>query len=253
MMEYLLTFIVIYGAIAVRYLIVAVVFYIVYYKVFKSKFAGKKIQLKFPKNQDYIREIKYSLFAIFFFGIAGVISLRSPISEYNQVNYDFKEMPIWYYIACFPVMLVIHDTYFYWMHRSLHHPSLYKYTHEVHHRSTNPSPWAAYAFHPFEAILEAAILPILAFTLPLHISAIGLFFLFSIIYNVYGHSGYELYPKSLNKHWAGKFLNTSIHHNMHHKEFKNSYGLYFTFWDRLMGTMAEQYEEKFEEVTSRSY
>jgi Delta7-sterol 5-desaturase len=38
---------------------------------------------------------------------------------------------------------------------------------------------------------------------------------------------------------------------MHHRHMGSNYGLYFTFWDRLMGTMALDYEEVFHEVTSR--
>ncbi len=249
--DYVTSFFIIYGAIAIRYLIIATIFFLIYYKFLRNKIAYKKIQQKFPKGSDYIRELKYSLLSVVFFGAFGVLALRSPISIYNQVYYDLNSLPIWYYMLCFPVMLIIHDTYFYWMHRSLHHPRIFKHAHLVHHKSTNPSPWAAYAFHPLEAILEAAILPILAFMLPLHITAIGLFFLFSIIYNVYGHSGFELYPKKFQKHWLGKWLNTSVHHNLHHKNFDNSYGLYFTFWDRLMNTMAESYEETYDEVKGR--
>jgi len=252
-LNYLWSFIVIYGIIMVRYSIVALAFYLIYYKLFRKKFERKKIQLKFPKDKDYLREVKYSLMAICFFGFAGVLVLRSPISQFNQVYFDFYEMPLWYFFACFPIMILIHDTYFYWMHRAIHHKKIYKRVHLVHHKSTNPSPWAAYAFHPIEAILEAAILPILAFVMPLHISAFGIFFLFSIMYNVYGHSGFELYPRNFHKHWIGKYINTSVHHNLHHKEFNNSYGLYFTFWDRAMGTMAEKYDSAFEEVASRVY
>jgi len=251
MVEYVISFFVIYGAVTIRYLIIASIFYYIYYKVFRKKYAYKKIQSKFPKNSDHFRELKYSLLSVVFIGILGVITLRSPISQYNQVYFNFSEMPIWYYVLTFPIMLIVHDTYFYWMHRALHHPVLFKKTHLVHHRSTNPSPWAAYAFHPLEAILEAAILPILAFTLPLHISAIALFFLFSVFYNIYGHSGFEWYPNGFQNHWLGKWINTSVHHNLHHKDFKNSYGLYFTFWDRLMGTMASDYNKTFQEVTSR--
>lgn len=251
MNEHVIGFFAIYGAVAIRYLIIASFFYLIYYKVRRDKLSFKKIQLKFPKGSDYLREIKYSLLSVVFIGVMGALTLVDPVRSYTQVYFEFGAMPTWYYIISFPLMLIIHDTYFYWMHRVLHHPSIFKTTHLVHHKSTNPSPWAAYAFHPFEAIAEAAILPILAFTLPLHISAIALFFLFSIIYNVYGHSGFEWYPKNFHKHWLGKWINTSVHHNLHHKDFDNSYGLYFTFWDRLMGTMAVTYNETYEEVASR--
>jgi lathosterol oxidase len=78
------------------------------------------------------------------------------------------------------------------------------------------------------------------------------FFLFMIIYNVYGHLGYELYPKNFNKTVLCKYINTSVAHNQHHKYFKGNYGLYFTIWDHLMGTLREDYSQAFEEVKNRN-
>ena len=68
------------------------------------------------------------------------------------------------------------------------------------------------------------------------------FFLFQIMYNVYGHLGFELYPVGFSKHPLGKWLNTSVAHNQHHHHFKGNYGLYFTFWDRIMGTLRIDYD-----------
>lgn len=240
-----------YKIIFVRYFIVALLFFILFYVIFKKKIAYRKIQLKFPQNKDYIREISYSIGSIVQFALMALLIFKSPVTAYSQIYFEFDAKPWLYYPLTFIVMLVIHDTYFYWMHRTLHHPKLFKATHLVHHKSTNPSPWAAYSFHPIESFFEALILPIMAFAFPIHIAVFGLFFLFSIIYNVYGHLGYELYPKGFNTHWLGKWINTSVHHNLHHKYFDNSYGLYFTFWDRIMGTMAPKYDATFEEQASR--
>jgi sterol desaturase/sphingolipid hydroxylase (fatty acid hydroxylase superfamily) len=35
------------------------------------------------------------------------------------------------------------------------------------------------------------------------------------------------------------WLNRSTFHNDHHRLFRGNYGLYFTFWDRVMGTLRE--------------
>jgi sterol desaturase/sphingolipid hydroxylase (fatty acid hydroxylase superfamily) len=93
--------------------------------------------------------------------------------------------------------------------------------------------------------LESAILPLIAFTLPVQRETFILFFLVQFIYNVYGHLGYELYPKGFNRTWIGKWVNTSVAHNMHHKFFNGNYGLYFLFWDRWMGTLDDRYDAFF--------
>jgi sterol desaturase/sphingolipid hydroxylase (fatty acid hydroxylase superfamily) len=157
-----------------------------------------------------------------------------------------------YFWAAFPLMLLMHDTYFYWMHRVIHHPRLFKLVHLVHHRSMNPSPWAAYAFHPLEAFFESLIFVIFLFTIPITSWHLLIFFVISLLYNVYGHLGYELYPAGFNKHWLGKWLNTSVSHNLHHHYFKGNYGLYFLFWDRMMGTLRKDTDEAYGEVTLRS-
>ncbi len=46
-------------------------------------------------------------------------------------------------------------------------------------------------------------------------------------------------------------VNTSVNHNQHHQFFKGNYGLYFTFWDRVMGTLRTDYDKYFDEVKNR--
>jgi sterol desaturase/sphingolipid hydroxylase (fatty acid hydroxylase superfamily) len=35
-----------------------------------------------------------------------------------------------------------------------------------------------------------------------------------------------------------------VYHNLHHERFNGNYGLYFTFWDRLMGTLRKDNDDK---------
>ena len=132
----------------------------------------------------------------------------------------------------------------------MHHPRLFRIFHLVHHQSTNPSPWAAYAFHPLEALVEIGITVLFLFIMPIHAYHLMVFSLVMIAYNVYGHCGYELYPRGFSRHWLGRWINTSVSHNQHHQYFKGNYGLYFTFWDRMMGTIRDDYDRKFQDVTA---
>lgn len=234
-----------------RYFIVALIGFLIFYVIFRRKFFYKKIQQKFPANSDYIRELGYSLLTMLIFSSI-IVFLNSPaIVIYTTRYQSINEYGWYYYFSVFPLLFLMHDLYFYIMHRIMHHPSVFKFIHLVHHKSTNPSPWAAYAFHPLEAIIEQGIIVIFYFTLPIHISHLAIFFLFSIIYNVYGHLGYELYPKGFNKNWFGKWINTSINHNQHHQFFKGNYGLYTLIWDRFFGTIRKDYDGQFENVSKR--
>jgi Delta7-sterol 5-desaturase len=235
-----------------KYILIALPFFLIFYVFFRNRLACKKIQEKFPTRRDYLREIGFSILSVIIFSIPPLVMLHSDsIRPYTTYYTDIDKYGVAYLILAFPLMLLMHDTYFYWAHRLMHHPALFKRVHLVHHKSTNPSPWAAYSFHPFEAMIESLIFVVFLFTIPVHTIHLMTFFVFSLVYNVYGHLGFELYPKGFNRHWLGRWLNTSICHNQHHQYFKGNYGLYFTIWDRLMGTLREDYDKKFDEVKSK--
>ena len=120
----------------------------------------------------------------------------------------------------------------------------------MHHLSTNPSPFAAFSFHPLEAILEAGILPILVVVLPLHPLAILTFIFFMTFLNVLGHLGYELYPSTFVASSLTNWNNTSFHHNMHHQKFNCNYGLYFNWWDKIFKTNHDLYQIEYEKITN---
>ncbi len=239
------------GGIVGDYFTFATTAFILFYIILKKPMWFRKVQKKMPKFSDYGRDITYSMISVTIFATVGLATFTI-FRDYTNTYANISDYGWVYYVFTWVWMLFIHDTYFYWMHRAMHHPVLFKHVHLVHHKSTNPSPWTAYAFHPLEGVLEAAILPILAFTLPVHRSAIAWFFLFQIVYNVYGHLGFELYPKGFHKTWIGRWINTSVAHNQHHGKFDGNYGLYFLFWDRMMGTIRSDYDATYERSTGRT-
>jgi lathosterol oxidase len=237
--------------IGLRYFLLAGIFFLIWYVLLRRRLAYKKIQLNFPNLKDYQREILFSITSIFIFSLVPTTLLLTPLVKYTQYYRNIHDHSLLYFWLAFPLMLVIHDAYFYFTHRFMHHPKLFKAFHLLHHKSTNPSPWAAFAFHPLEAVVEAGIFAILLFIMPMHRWHMFGFFLFQMVYNIYGHLGWELYPKGFQKTWIGKWINTSVSHNQHHKFFKGNYSLYFLWWDRLLGTMRNDYDEAFNEVKNR--
>ncbi len=239
--------------IGTRYFAVAGLAFLLFYFFIKKKIRYKKIQQKFPGQKDYAREIGYSLSTICIFALVPLLILHVKAIRAHTFFYtDIHQYGWWYFFLAFPLMFLIHDTYFYWTHRLMHHKKLFRWFHLVHHQSTNPSPWAAYSFHPLEAIVEAGIFAVFLFTIPISPLHIAIFFFAMITYNVYGHLGYELYPKGFNTHWLGKWINTSVNHNQHHQYFRGNYGLYFLWWDRWMHTIRSDYDEKFNAVKDRT-
>lgn len=246
----LLKSLIIFLVLLIRYTVIAGLAFLIFYILRKPyKKLYRKIQVKFPNRKDFKREVLYSLSTfVIFAGLVWLVVM--PAGKYVWIYKNIGDYGWGYFIFSIVAMILIHDTYFYWTHRAMHHPKLFKYFHKVHHLSKNPSPWAAFSFHPLEAIIEFSVILIFIFAFPTHWLAVLVFLFFMTLENVLGHLGYELYPKGANKHWLWKWLNTSTNHNMHHEYFKGNYGLYFTFWDKLMGTTHPKYHERFEQVTN---
>ncbi|MBK7938035.1 MAG: sterol desaturase family protein [Lewinellaceae bacterium] len=245
--QWLLVPLIIFG----RYVVFCAISYAVFYVWKRRDWLFRKIQQKFPLRSDYLREIGYSAVSSAIFAAAAWICLGTPLRDYTLFYSDIDQYGWWWLAASIPLTLLVHDAYFYWIHRLMHLPGLYRRIHLVHHKSVNPSPWAAYAFHPLEAVLEAGIIPLLLFAMPLHPVSFWAFITLMLMFNVYGHLGYELFSRKTYDHPIGRWLNSSVHHNMHHEKFYGNYGLYFTIWDRLCGTLRADSVDKIEEVHGR--
>ncbi|TNJ44678.1 sterol desaturase family protein [Tamlana fucoidanivorans] len=214
-----------------RYMVVAGLPYFWLYIIKKEEYQSLKIQKAHPNRKQIFQEIKYSLvtFCIYSSGIwLFVYWLKN---GYTRNYADINEYGLVYFVVSILLMVVLHDTYSYWVHRLMHHKIIFKYTHLLHHKFKNPSTWGAFAFHPLESILTMGIIPIIIFTVPWHNWALVVFITWMIFYDTFVHLGYDIKQLKLFK-----FQNTPLDHDVHHRNSKYNFGLYFTFWDRLMGT-----------------
>ncbi len=232
-----------------RYTIFAGLAYLIFYVWRKKAWFPYKNQIKYPEKAKMWADFQYSMLTCLIFG--GVIVLMLWCNSLG-ITLMYKNIDTWgvgYFWFSILAIILIHDTYFYWTHRLMHHPKIYKKVHLIHHTSHNPTPWTAFAFHPLEAFIEIGFAPILIFLMPTHLLAWLIFLMYMMLMNVLGHSGFEYNPKSFLKNPVSKWYTTPTHHNMHHQFVHKNYGLYFNFWDRIMGTNHEDYEKTFEKVS----
>ena len=225
--------------------------WLVLYVLLKRRARRRKIIPRLPTAGQQGWEIAHSVKSLLVIGsVAGVVAFLS-MSGIKTRSYGRIDKYGWaWYVASFAVAVVVHDAYFYWTHRLLHHRLLFRRVHRLHHLSTNPTPWAAYCFSVGEAYVQAGIGPLLLYTMPLHYSVFAAFMTWQITFNVAGHCGFEILPRWFVRTTAGRFLNTPTHHVMHHEKVGANYGLYFNWWDTLMGTNHAEYEERFARVTA---
>lgn len=234
------------------YGIMVVPFFLLFWVIYKAQLKHRRIQEKQRSTKQILwHEIKYSISTLFIFMVVDVALYVAQMNGFTQIYDKVSDYGWAYFVFSIVLMIVLHDTWFYWTHRLMHHPKLYKYIHKVHHQSTDPSPFAAFSFHPLEALVEAGAYIIFSFLFPVHLMALIGWQLLQMLLNVIGHLGYEIYPNGFNTHWLFKFKTPSTHHNLHHSHFSGNYGLYFTWWDKWCKTEFKDYHQKFESVQKR--
>lgn len=232
-----------------RYATMAGLGYLVFYGWKRRRFIHRKIQQRMPAWSAIKHEIGHSLLTAVVFALVGLGVYGLKLLGWSKIYTSIDQYGIGYLLFSFAALIVLHDAYFYWMHRLMHHPRLFKIFHLVHHRSNNPTPWASLAFHPLEALVEIAIIPFLVIVMPFHPVVLFAFATWSLTWNIVGHLGFELFPAGWVDHPVLKWLNTSTHHNLHHHYSKGNYSLYFNWWDRWLGTNHPDYEATFRTLT----
>ncbi len=227
-------------------------FFILFWIVGKKYLKKLRIQETQRANLHHFKhDLAYSATTFLVFAIMDAVFLYLEGKGYTKIYLNTNEYGFWWLGLSFFVVLFMDDMFFYWSHRAMHQPRLYKFFHRVHHESTDPSPLTAFAFHPSEAVVENLMHFVLPFVLPLNFGVMIAWQIFSMFNNVLAHLGYEIYPKGWIKLPFFKFKTASTHHNMHHQLFNGNYGLYFTWWDKWMGTEFRDYEIRHEQIFER--
>lgn len=228
--------------------------FVLFWVLWKRRFQHLRIQEKVRATIHHFKhDLGHTVVTLAIFAIMDLTLVYLESCGYTLLYYDVGRYGWAYWAVSLALVLFLHDTFFYWTHRAMHHPRLYRFFHRVHHESTDPSPLTSGAFHPSEAIVENALQFILPFVMPLHFGVILVWQLFDLSNNVLAHLGYELYPKGWVKLPILRYKTASVHHNMHHQLFHGNYALYFTWWDKWMGTEFPDYEQRHEQIFERKH
>jgi sterol desaturase/sphingolipid hydroxylase (fatty acid hydroxylase superfamily) len=240
-----------FGAALIQNGSIITLIYFIVWKLFKNQLQNWRIQIHPKADAKQIRfELRNAIFVFLVGAFSSSLILYMNSLGYNKIYTNVADHGLVWGIACFFVMWVIDDAWFYWTHRLLHHPSIYRYIHAVHHHSIDVTPFTSMSFHVVEAFLLSSWIFPVSFMMPLYVPALGALQMLGLLNNIKAHIGYELYPASFNRSWL-RFLTASTHHNTHHTKFKGNYGLHFRFWDKICGTEFRDYELTFDQVQAR--
>jgi sterol desaturase/sphingolipid hydroxylase (fatty acid hydroxylase superfamily) len=240
-----------FGLIVIRYFFIAGGCYWLFYLLWKQPFVKRELRRSPPSLQAIRRDIRLSVSSAIVFAFCAAFIMFEYHHGKTLLYADIHQYGLWYLAVSFMAVLVFQDTYFYFAHRAFHHPLIFRWMHHGHHRSGDPSPWTSFAFDLPEAFVQALFFVGIVFVLPLHFSTLVAVLLTMTLWAVWNHLGYEMFPASFAQHWLGKWLIGSTHHAIHHRKYTMHYGLYFTFWDRVMGTQDPNYENMFDATLNR--
>lgn len=199
----------------------------------------QKDQLKFDTRElngkgrmyTFNRQLHDNMFwtltsGVFFWTAFEVLMLWAMANGYAPML-QWTQNPVWFVALFFLTPLWI-SFHFYWIHRFLHWPPLYKMVHSLHHRNTNVGPWSGLSMHPIEHLLffSSVLIHWVVSAHPIHI-------LFHMQHQALtastSHAGYE---KMLVKETSALVLG-NFHHQLHHRYFECNYGNLEVPWDKV--------------------
>lgn len=142
----------------------------------------------------------------------------------------FPENPVWF-VLMFPFLVIWASFHFYWVHRALHIPWLYRLAHALHHRNVNVGPWSGISMHPIEHLMFYSnfVIHLIVPSHPIHVLFHGYM---QSIHPIFSHSGFEkLSIAQKDRAQMGDFF-----HQLHHRYFECNYGTVEMPWDRWFGS-----------------
>lgn len=120
--------------------------------------------------------------------------------------------------------ILLQDTIFYWSHRVLHRPRLFKAIHGKHHTLRHVRGHSSEYAHPVETIANLVAFMLPPILLQAHLLTFGIWVALRVWETVEAHSGYAFTP-------------LASRHAFHHLyAAKGCLGSFFGLWDRVMGT-----------------
>ena len=150
------------------------------------------------------------------------------------------------FMAFFVILPIWSSFHFYWVHRLLHWPPLYKLAHALHHRNVNVGPWSGIAMHPIEHLLFYTNF-LIHFVVPSHPLHVLFHGYVQSTHPVFSHSGFEeIVLDGKPRMTAGAFF-----HQLHHRYFECNYGTVEMPWDRWFGSYHDGSAQATDETRAR--
>ncbi len=183
---------------------------------------------------------------------ASLITLAEEVELKNIGLFNHFSAPGWLKIL---LGILILDFFIYLWHLLTHSlPLLWRF-HRVHHSDMNMDVSTANRFHLGEFLVTGFVRLALIYTFGISWTA---YVLFEILVNLsvqFHHSAIKLDP-TFQKIWALLFVPPflhRIHHSLIRRECDSNYGVIFSIWDRLAGTLKTNVDQQKIVIGTRSH
>ena len=123
---FLLLTLVLFIIITFRYFLVAGMFYLIFHVWFRKKYEVKKINKKDYKPGQFRKEIKYSLISSLLFALAGTFTVILWQKGFTKVYTTYDLYGWWYLPVSLVIYMLLQETYYYWTHRWMHIPAVFR-------------------------------------------------------------------------------------------------------------------------------
>jgi sterol desaturase/sphingolipid hydroxylase (fatty acid hydroxylase superfamily) len=200
----------------------------------------RRIQKNRRGEKRMREEIRHSLSSILITCLSVTIGLFAQYQGWALTPWAFSW---WTAVPLFLLTMVLFDAWFYFAHRALHTKLLYKY-HALHHKSVAPTAWSNDSIGLVDTALSQGFYAVVVFVVPISPYILLAHRLFDQINGTFGHAGFEYFASKTSRYPSPMLCTT--YHDQHHAEFRFNYANYFSFWDRVMGTISPVYDARVE-------
>uniref|UniRef100_H2YNZ9 Fatty acid hydroxylase domain-containing protein n=1 Tax=Ciona savignyi TaxID=51511 RepID=H2YNZ9_CIOSA len=164
-----------------------------------------------------MKKLKKCIFVVILNELGGFVCLYAfyPLYQWRGMSFS-SELPSFQCVLLeMAGFILLEEVMFYYVHRLLHHPRLYKHIHKMHHEWTAPIGIVGLYCHPIENVFSNHI-PILVGPLIFgsHVTTMWLWMAVALINTSNSHSGYH-FPS----------FPSAEQHDYHHLKFNQCYGV----------------------------
>lgn len=148
------------------------------------------------------------------------------------------------------LLFFVMDAAMYVLHRLGHLPLFYPLLHRTHHRFDRPRPLTLFVLNPAETLSFGVLWLAVVSLYDASWLGMAIYLVLNVVFGAVGHLGVEPLPGRWPRIPVLGALTGATFHGQHHGDLRYNYGFYTTLWDRLFGTLAPDYEARFEAAAS---